>query len=39
MLKTSLGVTLLQSGLLSVWAGKSESRGVVMCCCVVTCME
>ena len=39
VLKTSLSVTLLQSRLLSVWAGKSESRGVVTCCCVVTCME
>ena len=40
MLKTSLSVSPLQSRLLSVWGGgESESRGVVTCCCVVTCME
>jgi len=36
VLKTSLSVSPLQFGCLS---GKSESRGVVTCRCVVTCME
>ena len=42
MLKTSLSVSPLQFGLplyVCFKGEKSESRGVVTCCCVVTCME